>query len=83
MPGREHEARDLGGERLAEADRHLAGDRASASSLIGPDAASSSASVTPRADQADQHALEDERPADERIRRADQSHDLDLVRRAT
>jgi hypothetical protein len=31
------------------------------------------------AQQADERALEHERPADERIRRADQAHDLDLL----
>ena len=32
-----------------------------------------------RPEQADERALEHERPADERVRRADQAHDLDLL----
>ncbi len=32
-----------------------------------------------RPEEADERALEDERPADERVRRSDQAHDLDLV----
>ena len=32
-----------------------------------------------RAEQPDERALEHERPADERVRRADQPHDLDLL----
>ena len=50
-----------------------------ASSLIGAEARASSAERHDGPDQAHQQALEDERPADERVRRAHESHDLDLL----
>ena len=46
---------------------------------IGSATAARIASVTSGPEQADERALEHERPADERVRRADQAHDLDLL----
>ena len=47
--------------------------------LIGSAAAARTPSVIERPEEADERALEHERPADERVRRADQAHDLDLL----
>ena len=50
-----------------------------ATSEMGPDASSRRVSVTSRSQQADEQALDDERPAHELVRGAHQAHDLDLL----
>src|SRR5688572_10967603 len=77
--GQEHE-RDGGQESGADGSRHLKDADHGGLDRIPHRGDERDRDECP--DEPAQDALEDERPADERVRRADESHDFDLVRAA-